>query len=196
VCFAATIGLVTWIGARIAGIAAGLIAAVFLLVSLDYQGQALSGMESVFAAALGLAAIAFVLEERETWAAIFLVLAVRAVGARPIAIAAAAVVVVFVAGITDAGFGNAGTVVRGVADGHQSDGDEAFEATRRDAGLYIGRVAAPHDVIETCFGWIAQGRPTIRSRRRRRSPDPARPGRLRTHGPSKVCTIRVAPYAA
>ena len=313
-CFAATIGLATWIAARIAGLAAGLVAAVFLLVSLEYEVLALSGMESALAAALGLAAIALLLEERETWAAIFLglalvnkldagmlalaiavvyvaimrrppwriiaisaavlapwlvfslayfgsvlpysmtqklgpvqnpsnvydpswildairangsllvallalgavaaipalartnryfalalgtclgwpllhglvfsvlnfgdpypwyrtvlyppmaiaaavtvVLAVRAAGSRPIAIAAAAAVVVFVAGITDTRFGNAGTVVRTVAHGHQIDGSEAFEATRRDAGRYVGRVAAEHDVITTCYGWVAYG---------------------------------------
>jgi hypothetical protein len=90
-------------------------------------------------------------------AAVTIVLAVRAAGARPIAIAAAAAVVVFVAGITDTRFGNVGTVVRTVADGHQIDGNEAFEGTRRDAGLYVGRVAAKDDVITTCYGWVAYG---------------------------------------
>jgi hypothetical protein len=318
VSFAATIGLVTWIAGRIAGITAGLIAAVFLLLSLDYQGQALTGMESVLAAALGLTAIVFLLEGRETWAAVFLglalvnkldagmlalaiaivyvaimrrppwriiavsaavlapwlvfslayfgsvlpysmtqklgpiqdphsvydaswilkairadgslvvallalgavfaiptlvrrnrylsvalgtcvawpllhglafsvlnfgapypwyrtvlyppmavaaavtvVLAVGAARTRPIAIAiaAAAAVVVLLVVITDARFPKVGTIVRTVTDGHQIDDTEAFEATRRDAGLYLGRVATAHEVIETCWGWIAYGAP-------------------------------------
>jgi len=41
--------------------------------------------------------------------------------------------------------------------GHQVSSYEAFEATRRQAGVYLGRVAAPGDVVETCFGWIAYG---------------------------------------
>jgi hypothetical protein len=47
--------------------------------------------------------------------------------------------------------------VRTIAHGHEIDGYEAFEATRRDAGVYLGRVAAKRDAIATCSGWIAYG---------------------------------------
>jgi hypothetical protein len=44
-----------------------------------------------------------------------------------------------------------------LAHGHQPDSYESFEATRRQSGIYLGRVAPPGDVIETCFGWVAYG---------------------------------------
>lgn len=47
-----------------------------------------------------------------------------------------------------------------VARGHNVDGYEQLDGTRRSAGRYLGRAAAPGEVVATCFGWIAFGAPT------------------------------------
>jgi hypothetical protein len=47
------------------------------------------------------------------------------------------------------------TAVQAVVHGHQVVGYEAFEATRRDTGLYLAGVTRPGQVVETCFGWPA-----------------------------------------
>lgn len=39
--------------------------------------------------------------------------------------------------------------------GHHLNEYESFEVTRRDAGIYVNRSAAPGDVVATCYGWIA-----------------------------------------
>lgn len=41
--------------------------------------------------------------------------------------------------------------------GHVVSDYEQFEATRKDAGIYIGSQAKAGEVVETCFGWIAYG---------------------------------------
>lgn len=41
--------------------------------------------------------------------------------------------------------------------GHVTTQYEAFEVQRREAGRYLGRVAASGDVIASCFGWVAYG---------------------------------------
>src|SRR5690606_15490580 len=41
--------------------------------------------------------------------------------------------------------------------GHRVGSYEAFEATRRDAGRWLGEHAEPGDVVESCFGWVAYG---------------------------------------
>ncbi|MCC5952418.1 MAG: hypothetical protein JJU45_10035 [Acidimicrobiia bacterium] len=74
--YAATVALVAYLGARVAGLAAGALAALFLLAWVDFSTQGLSGMESPFAAALGLAAIVALSHGSPTWAGVFLGLAV------------------------------------------------------------------------------------------------------------------------
>jgi hypothetical protein len=59
----------------VVGAAAGALAAVFLIASVDYQTQALSGMESALAVVLGLAVLAMLLEGCDTWAGVLLGLA-------------------------------------------------------------------------------------------------------------------------
>ncbi|MBK6671504.1 MAG: hypothetical protein IPG46_18265 [Actinobacteria bacterium] len=46
-----------------------------------------------------------------------------------------------------------------IAHGHEIDGYERLEGTRRAAGRYLGRATTPGEVIATCFGWIAYGAP-------------------------------------
>ncbi len=41
--------------------------------------------------------------------------------------------------------------------GHKVGSYEAFERTRKEAGIFLGQIARPGDVVETCFGWIAYG---------------------------------------
>jgi hypothetical protein len=40
-----------------------------------------------------------------------------------------------------------------LAHGHQMDPYETFEQTRRDAGVYLGQVIRPGEVLRTCYGW-------------------------------------------
>lgn len=47
-----------------------------------------------------------------------------------------------------------------VRDGHHPDAYEQFDATRREAGRFLGRSAAAGEVVETCWGWVAFGAPT------------------------------------
>ena len=42
-----------------------------------------------------------------------------------------------------------------VAHGHTEAAYEAFEATRLESGVFLGEVARPGSVIQTCFGWPA-----------------------------------------
>jgi len=44
-----------------------------------------------------------------------------------------------------------------LAEGHLMDGYEAFEQTRRDAGMFLGQTVQPGDVVRTCYGWPAYG---------------------------------------
>lgn len=74
-CFGATVGMVAYLASRFTGLLAGLLAALFLVVSTTYRLQALSGMESAFAAVLGLAVVIALAEDREGWAGILLGLA-------------------------------------------------------------------------------------------------------------------------
>ncbi|MFA5885865.1 MAG: hypothetical protein WDA60_18585, partial [Acidimicrobiia bacterium] len=92
-------------------------------------------------------------------AATILALVVQATSgaARPVTIALVVATAVAAVGLTSDRFGGIGQAIRKVAHGHTVDDYEAFEATRRDAGVYLGTVAREHDVIETCFGWIAYG---------------------------------------
>jgi hypothetical protein len=62
--FTATTGFVSYLASRMAGFVAGIIAPILLLGSLDFRVNALSGMESAFAAALGMAALVALYEER------------------------------------------------------------------------------------------------------------------------------------
>jgi hypothetical protein len=48
-----------------------------------------------------------------------------------------------------------GTSVATVLRGHRVNDYERFEATRRDAGIYLRDHARPGDVVETCWGWVA-----------------------------------------
>jgi hypothetical protein len=73
--YASTCALVAYIARRIGGLVAGVVALVFIATCLDFQIQALSGMESAFAAALGLLAIACLLDEHDTAAGVFVGLA-------------------------------------------------------------------------------------------------------------------------
>lgn len=41
--------------------------------------------------------------------------------------------------------------------GHRVDDYEAFDQTRREGGIFLGRIARPGDVVETCAGWTAYG---------------------------------------
>jgi 4-amino-4-deoxy-L-arabinose transferase-like glycosyltransferase len=75
VAYAATFGLAAFIGQRIGGWFTGIVAVLFLAVMFDYQTQAFSGMESALAAALGLAAIALLIESHDSWAGVLLGLA-------------------------------------------------------------------------------------------------------------------------
>lgn len=45
--------------------------------------------------------------------------------------------------------------------GHQMDGYEYFEQTRKQSGIYLSQVASPGDVIATCFGWPAYEAPQM-----------------------------------
>jgi hypothetical protein len=62
--FTVTTALVSYLACRMAGLVAGIVAAVLLLSSLDFRVNALSGMESGLAAALGMAALVALYEER------------------------------------------------------------------------------------------------------------------------------------
>ncbi len=62
--FAGTTALVSYLAGRMAGLVAGIVAPVLLLSSLDFRLNALSGMESALAAALGVAALVALYEER------------------------------------------------------------------------------------------------------------------------------------
>lgn len=73
--YAASIGLVAYLAARIAGLFAGAAAGLLLGAWVDFASQGLSGMESAVSAALGLAAIAALLHGRDTWAGVLLGLA-------------------------------------------------------------------------------------------------------------------------
>lgn len=74
--YAASLGLAAWIAGRITGLVGAIAALVLLLATQDYLSQSMSGMESAFAAALGLLALALWLEDREVAAGIVLGLAV------------------------------------------------------------------------------------------------------------------------
>lgn len=74
--YSASIAVVAFIAGRLRGLAAGAIAAVLLVASVAYRAQALTGMESAFAALLGLLVILFLLEDRPTLAGVALGLAV------------------------------------------------------------------------------------------------------------------------
>lgn len=73
--FAASFGLVAYLGTRIVGIGAGILATGILASWVDFHTQALGGTEAALAAALGLGAIAALREEREVLAAVLLGLA-------------------------------------------------------------------------------------------------------------------------
>jgi hypothetical protein len=75
VCYASTVGLVAYLASRIAGVAAGALAALFLIASIDYRTQALSGMEAALTAVLGLLVLVALLEGRDNWAGVLLGLA-------------------------------------------------------------------------------------------------------------------------
>ena len=62
--FTATGALVSYLAGRMAGLVAAIVAPVLLLSSLDFRINALSGMESAFAAALGMAALVALYEDR------------------------------------------------------------------------------------------------------------------------------------
>jgi hypothetical protein len=73
--FAASFGLVAYLGSRIAGMLGGALATVFLFSWFDYSTQALFGMESALAVALGLGVIVALREDNDTWAGVLLGLA-------------------------------------------------------------------------------------------------------------------------
>ena len=50
-----------------------------------------------------------------------------------------------------------GKAARALARGHTVSDYEAFEETRKEAGIFLGQIARPGDVVETCYGWIAYG---------------------------------------
>lgn len=62
--FTVTTALVSYLAARLAGLVAGVVAPILLLSSLDFRLNALSGMESALAAALSMAALVALYEER------------------------------------------------------------------------------------------------------------------------------------
>lgn len=75
-CHAAAAGLVTAIAGRARGLLAGAVAGVVLLATVGFRTEALTGMESGFAAVLGLVVVLLLVEGRTTWAGIVLGLAV------------------------------------------------------------------------------------------------------------------------
>jgi MFS family permease len=92
----------------------------------------------------------------------------------PLAILAGAAVGVFAAAITNQrlavlGLALAGALVAVPADSqvrmtdllfrthHPAVGLEAIEEDRRAAGEFLGRHIAPHEIVESCYGWIAFG---------------------------------------
>ncbi|HSZ36982.1 MAG TPA: hypothetical protein VK773_07810 [Acidimicrobiales bacterium] len=62
--FTVTTALVSYLAGRMAGVVAGIVAPILLLGSLDFRLNALSGMESALAAALSIAALVALYEER------------------------------------------------------------------------------------------------------------------------------------
>lgn len=68
VAYGATAGIVTVIVARSRGLVAGVAAGSTLLVSASFRTEALTGMESAFAAALGVLVILLVVEGKQSWA--------------------------------------------------------------------------------------------------------------------------------
>lgn len=92
--YAATIGLVAYLGVRVVGLVGGLAAGAYLLVWQDYSSQGLSGMESSFATLLGVATLVALVHDRETAAGVLLGLAlVNKLDAGLLALAIAAVFV-------------------------------------------------------------------------------------------------------
>lgn len=75
VSYAGCIGMVAYAGTRLVGALGGCFAAFFLLVWPDFNAQGLSGMESAFAAALGLSVIVAIVDRRNTLAGVLLGLA-------------------------------------------------------------------------------------------------------------------------
>lgn len=76
VCYSATAALVTAVLCRGRGVVAGAIGGLVLLSSTAFRTEALSGMESGFAAALGMLVIYLVVVQRMTWAGVVLGLAI------------------------------------------------------------------------------------------------------------------------
>lgn len=76
IAYAATAGLVAHIAGRLRGLLPAALGATLLLASTAYRGEALNGMESVFAAALGLGVVALLVADRRTLAGVVLGLAV------------------------------------------------------------------------------------------------------------------------
>jgi hypothetical protein len=62
--FTVTTALASYLASRMAGLVAGIVAPILLLSSLDFRINALSGMESALAAALSMAALVALYEER------------------------------------------------------------------------------------------------------------------------------------
>jgi hypothetical protein len=75
-CYGLCIGLVSLIASRIAGLLAGIVAVTFLIVSVGFRTQSLSGMESILAVVLGLAFILALMEGKDVLAAVLLALAI------------------------------------------------------------------------------------------------------------------------
>jgi hypothetical protein len=77
-------------------------------------------------------------------------------GRSRIAVPAFAVVLVLIGG---AKLPAAHRVAAEVWHGHRPNDYEMLDATRREAGRFLGRTAKPGEVIQTCFGWVAYGAP-------------------------------------
>jgi len=73
--YAVAIALIAYLGARISGVIAGLLAGGMLLLAIDFQTQAMSGMEVALAVALGLGVVVAALNERDVLAGVLLGLA-------------------------------------------------------------------------------------------------------------------------
>lgn len=76
VALAASFGLVAYLSSRIAGFVAGVLGTIFIVSWVEFQTQGLFGMESALAAALGLAVLVALREDRDTLAGVLLGLAV------------------------------------------------------------------------------------------------------------------------
>ena len=73
--YAGVVGAASYIAQKIAGVTAGLVAAVLVLTSSGFRAEALSGMETILSVFLGILVILAIMKERDWVAAVLLGLA-------------------------------------------------------------------------------------------------------------------------